>query len=70
MYVFALLKHQDKNTIDPLNVDQWEFYVVPTADLDRRVRSQYGITLPSLIKLCTPVDFNGLQAAVSRAAHR
>lgn len=48
VYVFAVLAHQDKTTIDPLNVDQWEFYVVPTAKLDARTRSQYGITLPTL----------------------
>lgn len=48
VYVFALLAHQDKSTIDPLNVDQWAFYVVPTAKLDSRTRSQSGITLPTL----------------------
>jgi len=51
VYVFAVLAHQDKSTIDPLNVDQWEFYVVPTATLDARTRSQYGITLPTLKEL-------------------
>jgi hypothetical protein len=48
VYVFAVLAHHDKSTIDPLNVDQWRFYVVPTATLDTRTRSQYGITLPTL----------------------
>jgi len=52
VYVFALLSHTDKATIDPLNLDQWRFYVLPTAVLDARTRSQHSIALKSLEKLC------------------
>lgn len=31
VYVFALLAHRDKRTLNPLDLDQWEFYVVPTS---------------------------------------
>lgn len=34
VYVFALLAHRDKPTIDPMNLDQWRFYVLSTAALD------------------------------------
>jgi hypothetical protein len=51
VYVFALLAHKDKPTVDPLNVKQWKFYVLPTTVLDNRERSQYSITLKSLIDL-------------------
>lgn len=44
VYVFALLAHTDKTTIDPLNINQWQFYVLPTTTLDARTRSQYSIT--------------------------
>jgi hypothetical protein len=50
-YVFALLAHQDKETIDPLNLDQWRFYVVPTQKLDERKRSQHSIMLKALEEL-------------------
>lgn len=53
VYVFALLAHKDKATIDPLNLDQWDFYVLPTPVLDARKRSQHSITLKSLVKLCS-----------------
>ena len=33
-YVFALLHHQDKATLDSLKLEQWTFYVVPTRILD------------------------------------
>ena len=48
VYVLALFAHQDKSTANPLNVDQWQFWVVPTSWLDVRQRSQQSITLTSL----------------------
>lgn len=69
VYVFAVLAHRDKATIDPLNVNQWEFYVVPTIALNARTRSQHSITLKSLCALCeTCVPFEQLSAAVESAA--
>jgi hypothetical protein len=65
VYVFALLAHTDKTTIDPLNLDQWRFYVLPTATLDGRTRSQHSITLRSLEKLCSEATtYAGLSKAV------
>jgi hypothetical protein len=66
VYVFALLAHKDKSTIDPLDVDQWDFYVLPTRILDERKRSQHSITLNSLQKLTQPVAFDGLLQAVNQ----
>src|SRR5215510_10849731 len=69
VYVFALLAHTDKTTIDPLNIDQWQFYVLPTATLDARTRSQYSITLKSLEQLCGgAVHYVGLRKAVEQGA--
>lgn len=71
VYVFALLAHQDKASIDPLNLAQWQFWAVVTKDLDRRSRSQHSITLKSLHELAgDPVDFGGLLAAVEQAVDR
>lgn len=70
VYVFALLKHKDKRTLDPLNLDQWAFYVLPTCVLNARLRSQDSITLPSLTGECKApeVSFDNLAEAVRRAA--
>ena len=69
VYVFALHAHQDKATIDPLDVSQWSFYALPTRVLNERKRSQHSITLRSLDQLAGPaVGFDGLQVAVERAA--
>ena len=67
VYVFALLAHKKKPTIDALNLDQWRFYVLATATLDARKRSQDSITLKSLETLAgPPIDFAGLATAVRR----
>jgi hypothetical protein len=68
VYVFALLAHQDKPTIDPLNVNQWQFYVLPTSALNARTRSQHSITLKSVCALCEVVPFEQLAAAIESAA--
>lgn len=66
VYVLALLAHMDKETVDPLNVDQWRFFVVPTAWLAARKRSQHSITLASLQReRGEPVGYAGLRAAVA-----
>ncbi|HEV3455561.1 MAG TPA: hypothetical protein VHG32_03335 [Thermoanaerobaculia bacterium] len=68
VYVFALLAHQDKATVDPMDVGQWTFYVLPTSVLDERTRSQHSITLPTLARLCgRAVEFSGLRNAVVEA---
>jgi len=65
VYVFALLAHMDQATIDPLNMSQWQFFVLPTATLDSRTRSQNSITLHSLQVLAgSMVFYNQLKAKV------
>jgi hypothetical protein len=69
VYVFALLACQDKPTLDPLNLDQWQFFVLPTRALDNRTRSQHSITLRSLETLAGPaIGFARLAEAVENAA--
>jgi hypothetical protein len=68
VYVFALLAHKNKPSIDPLNVDQWSFFVLPTTVLDARTRSQHSITLRSLEALAgAAVSYDKLRDAVQQA---
>jgi hypothetical protein len=48
VYVFCLLAHKDQDTIDPLNVSQWKFYVLATRALDDHCREQKSIGLEPL----------------------
>lgn len=68
VYVFALLAHKDKTTLNPLDLSQWEFFVVPVGFLDQRKRSQLTITLPSLIKAGFPaLRFEEIAGAIPAA---
>ena len=68
VYVFVLLAYTDKATVNPVDLDQWAFYVLPTAVLDGRTRSQHSITLRTLEGLTAAVSFVGLRQAVNLAA--
>jgi hypothetical protein len=69
VYVFALLHHLDKVTLDPLNIAQWSFWALPTVDLNTRTRSQHSITLASLTRMRgNAISYRELRAAVLMAA--
>lgn len=69
VYVFAVHAHIDQASIDPLNVNQWEFYVLGTPVLDQECSCQRRISLETLQRLCPkPVPFECLCVAVAQAA--
>ena len=71
VYVFCLLKHKDQETINPLNLDQWVFYVLATKKLNESVGSQKTITLSSLEKLNPlKVVYGELSASINQSANK
>ncbi|MCK9413311.1 MAG: hypothetical protein M0Q53_13500 [Prolixibacteraceae bacterium] len=64
IYVFCLLKHKDQVTLDPIKLDQWEFYVVSTSVLNNYKRSKSSITLKSLQNLTPSVTYDHLRQAI------
>lgn len=60
VYVFCLLHHEKKQTCDPLNLDQWEFYALATHELNNYTRSQHSITLKSLQGLTQAIGYDKL----------
>jgi hypothetical protein len=65
VYVFALHAHHDRNTIDPLDISQWEFYVVPTSVLNQHCPTQKRIGLSGIRRLSgMPVTFHRLAETV------
>ena len=68
VYVFCLLKHTDQETLNPLDTDQWEFYVVKTALLNEKCTNQKTISLSALKKLgAAAIPFEEIRAAVLQA---
>lgn len=51
VYVFCLLAHKEKSTVNPLNVDQWEFYCVSTEVMNRELGAQKSLGLARLMKI-------------------
>jgi len=51
IYIFCVLSHKDKNSVNPLNLSQWDFYILETKILNEKVKTQKSITLSSLLKL-------------------
>lgn len=51
IYVFCLLHFKDKTNLNPMDLDQWEFYILPTSALNEKHLNQRKISLSSLLKL-------------------
>jgi hypothetical protein len=67
LYVFALLGHRDKATLNPLDLDQWEFYLVPSRVLAERVGAAKQLTFKRLLSLRPDkVGFCELGSAIRR----
>jgi len=55
IYIFCLLRHQEKITLNPLDLDQWIFYLLPTSVLNEKKLKQQKISLSALLRL-NPVE--------------
>ena len=66
IYVFCLLKQKEKRLVNPLDLDQWEFYVIPTSALDSEFGDRQSISLNQVVKYSRAYNFRQLQEAISR----
>jgi hypothetical protein len=70
VYVFALLAARNKATVDPLDLTQWEFYVLPTKVLEAQCPSQKTIRLASLLRMdALKVCYRGLRDAIEPSSN-
>jgi hypothetical protein len=65
LYVFAVLRHKDKGTLNPLELSQWEFYLIETSCLNEHCGGRKSLSLPALLRL-DPIcaSFSELRTAV------
>jgi hypothetical protein len=67
VYVFCLLHHKDQATVDPLNLDQWTFFVLATHELNVEIPTQKMLSLSRLQKLNPiPVPYGNIHIAIDR----
>lgn len=48
VYVFCLLDHQDSKSVDPMNLNQWRFFVIATKELETKLKQQKTLSLATL----------------------
>ncbi|MCK5122539.1 MAG: hypothetical protein KAQ87_00055 [Candidatus Pacebacteria bacterium] len=64
VYVMCLLSILDQEKINPLDLDQWKFYVLSVKKVNDYKRSQQSITLKSLERLTKPISYNQINQKV------
>lgn len=68
VYVFCVLAHLDDRTIDPLELTQWEFYILPTSTLDTTLGDQKTVSLSRLKDLgAVALGYDQIRNAVLEA---
>ena len=51
VYVFCVHKHKEQETINPLDISQWDFYVLKTEILNCKAPEQKSASLASILKI-------------------
>lgn len=71
VYVFCLLNEQIRSVVNPLNLDQWEFLILGTEQINREKGMQKMIGLNGLLKM-KPImrGFDGIDEAVHRLMNK
>ncbi|MCD4843208.1 MAG: hypothetical protein K8R25_01850 [Methanosarcinales archaeon] len=57
IYVFCLLKHKVQETLNPLDLNQWDFYILSSSVINKEMGDSKHITLKKLMSLA-PVKSN------------
>jgi len=57
IYVFCLNVGKTKETSNPLNIDNWEFYIVPTKKINEVCKNYKSIGLNKVKKIATKVNY-------------
>jgi hypothetical protein len=69
VYIFALFNPQVQEGIDPLDLDQWVFYVLPTITLNEKMKDKASLSLTELERLCKKVKYDEIHSEVKKISH-
>ena len=70
VYVFCIHKHTEQDSLNILDLEQWTFFVLPTAVLNDKVGRQKTITLNRIKALgAVETDYYNLRETVIQAAN-
>lgn len=65
LYVFCLLKEKNQEKLNPLLLEQWEFYVVTTSILNKTHPNSRSISLKKLKQITDAVGFSEIKSEVN-----
>lgn len=69
IYVFFLFAEEDRSRANPMVLDQWRFYVVPTAAIDEQLGDQRKISLLGLSRIgAIECSYDEIRPTVDRVA--
>lgn len=64
-YVFCYFAHTDRETANPMRLEQWEFYILPTSVINENLGNQKSISLQGIKRLNgIKVDYNGIKPQI------
>ncbi len=66
-YVFCLYTERDREAADVLDLDKWEFYVLPTGRINRELGAQKRVSLGTIKRMANPVRYAQLKESVDFA---
>jgi hypothetical protein len=71
LYVFCVLNHRRKRSLDPLNFNQWDFYVLDTKTLNKGAGDQKSLSFNKLLKLNPEkTSYDQLRVTINRLGLR
>lgn len=69
IYVFCLFSEENRNIANPMVLDQWRFYIVPTATIDEQLGDQRKISLQGLARIgAVECDYGNIRRIVDHMA--
>lgn len=67
IYVFCLLNEKNRDKVNPLDLNQWDFYTVKTRTIDSTFGNQKSVSLSKIEPICIRTKFSGIKQAVDLA---
>ena len=70
VYIFCLLAHLDKETINPMDVNQWEFYALRTDVIEREFGDAKSLSLKNLRNWSKLYSYSELRQGIKELTYR
>lgn len=64
IYVFCLLNEKNRDEIDPLDLNQWDFFIVKTEIIESTFGNQKSVSLSIIEPICIRTKFSGIKKAI------